>query len=165
MRYWLMKSEPTSFSFQDLVRSRNSSNHWDGVRNYQARNHMRAMRIGDKVLFYHSSCDPPAIVGIAEVTREAYTDHTQFDPKDDHYDPKAKREKPIWQMVDLRAVRGFPSPVPLQTLRKIKGLEEMVLLGKGSRLSVQPVTSNEWSIICRLGEKESVPADSGEGGC
>ncbi len=154
-----MKSEPTSFSFQDLVRSQDSTNHWDGVRNYQARNHMRAMRTGDKVLFYHSSCDPPAIVGVAEVTREAYTDHTQFDPKDDHYDPKAKREKPIWEMVDLRAVRGFPSPVPLQTLRKTIGLEEMVLLRKGSRLSVQPVTPNEWAIICRLGEKESAPRD------
>ena len=150
VHYWLMKSEPTSFSFQDLVRSQNSTNHWDGVRNYQARNHMRAMRTGDKVLFYHSSCDPPAIVGIAEVTREAYTDHTQFDPKDDHYDPQAKREKPIWDMVDLRAVRGFASPLSLELLRKVPELNEMVLLRKGSRLSVQPVRREEWDIICKL---------------
>ena len=150
VRYWLMKSEPTSFSFQDLVRSQDSTNHWDGVRNYQARNHMRAMRTGDKVLFYHSSCDPPAIVGIAEVTREAYTDHTQFDPKDDHYDPQAKREKPIWDMVDLRAVRGFASPLSLELLRKVPELNEMVLLRKGSRLSVQPVRREEWDIICKL---------------
>jgi predicted RNA-binding protein with PUA-like domain len=150
VHYWLMKSEPTSFSFQDLVRSQNSTNHWDGVRNYQARNHMRAMRTGDKVLFYHSSCDPPAIIGIAEVTREAYTDHTQFDPKDDHYDPKAKREKPIWDMVDLRAVRGFTSPLSLEFLRKVPELNEMVLLRKGSRLSVQPVRREEWDIICKL---------------
>ena len=156
MQYWLMKSEPTSFSFQDLVHSQDSTNHWDGVRNYQARNHMRAMQTGDKVLFYHSSCDPPLIVGIAEVTREAYTDHTQFDPNDDHYDPKAKKERPIWDMVDLRAIKEFPSPVPLQILRQTVCLEQMVLLRKGSRLSVQPVTPDEWTIICRLGEKESV---------
>jgi predicted RNA-binding protein with PUA-like domain len=149
-RYWLMKSEPTSFSFQDLERSRDSTNHWDGVRNYQARNHMRAMRTGDRVFFYHSSCDPPAIVGIAEVTREAYPDHTQFDPKDDHYDPKAKRETPIWDMVDVRAVRRFSLPLSLEDLRKVPALNEMVLLRKGSRLSVQPVRPKEWNIICRL---------------
>ena len=149
-RYWLMKSEPTSFSFQDLERSRDSTNHWDGVRNYQARNHMRAMRTGDRVFFYHSSCDPPAIVGIAEVTREAYTDHTQFDPKDDHYDPKAKRDKPIWDMVDVRAVRRFPLPLSLEILRGTPGLKDMVLLRKGSRLSVQPVRPKEWNIICKL---------------
>ena len=150
VQYWLMKSEPTSFSFQDLVRSQNSMNHWDGVRNFQARNHMRVMRSGDKVLFYHSSCDTPAIVGIAEVTREAYTDHTQFDPQDHHYDPKAKREKPIWDMVDLRAVKAFASPLSLEFLRKVPELKDMVLLRKGSRLSVQPVRPEEWNAICKL---------------
>src|SRR2546423_7931367 len=90
-RYWLMKSERTSFTFDALVRSPSSRNHWDGVRNYQARNYMREMRVGDKVLFYHSNCDPPAIVGIAEVAREVYPDHTQFDPNDAHYDPRATR--------------------------------------------------------------------------
>jgi predicted RNA-binding protein with PUA-like domain len=103
------------------------------------------------------------VVGIAEVVRESYPDHTQFDPQDDHYDARASVEKPIWQMVDLRAVKEFPSPVPLQILRQTVCLEEMVLLRKGSRLSVQPVTPDEWPIICRLGEKESVSADSGAG--
>jgi predicted RNA-binding protein with PUA-like domain len=102
------------------------------------------------VFFYHSSCDHPAIVGIAEVTREAYPDHTQFDPKDDHYDPKAKRETPIWDMVDLRAVRRFSLPLSLEVLRKVPELNEMVLLRKGSRLSVQPVRPKEWNIICKL---------------
>ena len=146
-----MKSEPTAFSYQDLVRSKHSTNHWDGVRNYQARNYMREMRVGDRVFFYHSSCDPPGIVGTAEVVREAYPDHTQFDPKDSHYDPKATREKPIWDMVDLRAVKAFTAPVPLDVLRATPGLNKMVLLRKGSRLSIQPVTPKEWSIICRLG--------------
>ncbi len=135
------------------MRSKDATHHWDGVRNYQARNYMQEMRRGDQVFFYHSNCDPPAVVGTAEVVRASYPDHTQFDPNNDQYDPKATSEKPIWQMVDLRAVTGFPTPVPLKTLRKTIGLEEMVLLRKGSRLSVQPVTSNEWDIICRLGEK------------
>lgn len=150
-RYWLMKSEPTSFSFNDLVRSSHSTNHWDGVRNYQARNYMRQMRVGEKVFFYHSNCNPPAIVGIAEVTRGTYPDPTQFDRKDAHYDPNAAREKPIWEMVDLRAVRAFRSPVSLDVLRKSPGLKKMELLRKGSRLSVQPVGSDEWKVICKLG--------------
>ena len=151
-RYWLMKSEPTAFSFDDLMRSRDSTNHWDGVRNYQARNYMREMRVRDKVFFYHSNCDQPAIVGIASVVREAYPDHTQFDPSNIHYDAKASREKPIWEMVDIRAVKAFKPPISLDVLRKTSGLKKMVLLRKGSRLSVQPVTVKEWRIICRLGE-------------
>jgi predicted RNA-binding protein with PUA-like domain len=152
LRYWLMKSEPTAFSFDDLIQSRDSTNHWDGVRNYQARNYMREMRVRDKVFFYHSNCDQPAIVGIASVVREAYPDHTQFDPNNIHYDAKASREKPIWEMVDIRAVKAFKQPIPLDVLRKTSGLKKMVLLQKGSRLSVQPVTVQEWRIICRLGE-------------
>lgn len=148
--YWLMKSEPTSFSFDDLVRSKHSTNHWDGVRNYQARNYMRAMRVGDKVFFYHSSCEHPSIMGIAEVVQEAYPDPTQFDPHDSHYDPNAVRDKPIWDMVDIRAVKAFRSPITLGMLRKAKGLEKMVLLRRGSRLSVQPVTPQEWKIIVKF---------------
>jgi predicted RNA-binding protein with PUA-like domain len=159
-RYWLMKSEPTDFSFEDLVRSRRSTNHWDGVRNYQARNFMREMRIGDKVFFYHSNCDPPAIVGVAEVAGEAYPDHTQFDPQAAHYDAKATREKPIWDMVDLRAVKAFNPPVYLDLLRKMPALQTMVLLRKGSRLSVQPVKAKEWNIICRLAGKNRERAGS-----
>ncbi len=150
-RYWLMKSEPTSFSFDGLVKSKRSTNHWDGVRNYQARNYMREMRVGDRVLFYHSNCDQPGVVGLAEVVREAYPDHTQFDPKGIHYDPKATRERPTWDMVDLRALKPLRKPVTLDVLRKTKGLEKMVLLRRGSRLSVQPVSAKEWEIIVKLG--------------
>jgi predicted RNA-binding protein with PUA-like domain len=150
-RYWLMKSEPTAFSFDDLVKSKSSTNRWDGVRNYQARNFMREMRAGDKVLFYHSNCDLPAVVGLAEVVREAYPDHTQFDPKNIHYDPKAMPEKPIWDMVDLRAIKPLRRPVLLDTLRKTKELEQMPLLRRANRLSVMPVTPKEWKIIIKLG--------------
>ena len=152
-RYWLMKSEPTAFSFDALVRSPSSTNHWDGVRNYQARNYMREMRVGDKVLFFHSNCDPPEIVGIAEVAREVYPDHTQFDPNDAHYDPRGTRGKPIWEMVDLRAIKAFRSPVSLRVLRETRGLQKMVLLRKGSRLSVQPVSPEEWKIISKISSK------------
>jgi predicted RNA-binding protein with PUA-like domain len=152
-RYWLMKSEPTAFSFNALVRSPSSTNHWDGVRNYQARNYMREMRVGDKVLFYHSNCDPPAIVGIAVVAREVYPDHTQFDPNDANYDPRATRQKPIWEMVDLRAINACRSPVSLRVLRGTCGLTKMVLLRKGSRLSVQPVSPEEWKIISKISSK------------
>jgi predicted RNA-binding protein with PUA-like domain len=148
-----MKSEPTAFSFDALVRCPSSTNHWDGVRNYQARNYMREMRVGDKVLFFHSNCDPPAIVGIAEVAREVYPDHTQFDPNDGHYDPRATREKPIWEMVDLRAIKAFRSPISLRALRETRGLQKMVLLRKGSRLSVQPVSPAEWKIISKISSK------------
>ena len=146
-----MKSEPTAFSFDNLVKTKNSTNHWDGVRNYQARNFMREMRAGDKVLFYHSNCVPPAVVGLAEVVRESYPDHTQFDPKNIHYDPKATPEKPVWDMVDLRAIKPLRRPVTLDTLRKTKGLEKILLLRRGNRLSVMPVTPKEWDIIVRLG--------------
>jgi len=149
--YWLMKSEPTSFSFENLVKSKNSTNHWDGVRNYQARNYMREMRMGDRVLFYHSNCDPPGVVGLAKVVREAYPDPTQFDRGNIHYDPKATSERPIWEMVDLRAIKLLRKPVSLDLLRQAKGLEKMVLLRRGSRLSVQPVSSKEWKIIVKLG--------------
>jgi predicted RNA-binding protein with PUA-like domain len=152
LRYWLMKSEPTAFSFEDLMLSADSTNHWDGVRNYQARNFMREMRLRDKVFFYHSNCDLPAIAGIASVVREAYPDHTQFAPHNIHYDAKASRDKPIWDMVDIRAVKVFKPPISLDVLRKTPGLKKMVLLRKGSRLSVQPVRPEEWRIICRLRE-------------
>ena len=151
-RYWLVKSEPDTFSFDDLLARPDRTTHWDGVRNYQARNFMRdEMKKGDLVFFYHSSADPTAIVGTAEVARDGYPDHSAFDPKDSHYDPKSKKDEPTWFMVDLRARDRFREPVTLTDLRGVKGLEKMVLLQKGSRLSVQPVTSGEWEIICRLG--------------
>ena len=151
-RYWLVKSEPNVFSFADLVASPNGTIGWDGVRNYQARNFMRdGMKRGDLVLFYHSSTDPAAIVGVAEVAREAYVDHTAFDARDAHFDPKSRADAPTWMMVDLRAVESLAHPLTLADLRGVKGLEKMTLLQKGSRLSVQPVTAKEWAIVYRMG--------------
>ena len=150
-RYWLVKSEPDSFSFDDLIASPRATTSWDGVRNYQARNFLRDMRVGDRVLFYHSSTEPAAVVGIAEVVREAYPDPTAFDPHDSHFDPKSKADAPTWMTVDLRAVAPLPRPLALGELREVRGLEEMPLLQRGSRLSVQPVSDDEWEIIQRLG--------------
>jgi predicted RNA-binding protein with PUA-like domain len=152
--YWLVKSEPETFSFADLVASPNRTTGWDGVRNYQARNFMRdGMKRGDLVFFYHSSTDPAAIVGVAEVAREAYPDPTALDAKHPHFDPKSRRDEPTWMMVDLRAVEPLAHPLTLADLRTVKGLEKMTLLQKGSRLSVQPVTAAEWGIIYELGMK------------
>jgi predicted RNA-binding protein with PUA-like domain len=151
-RHWLVKSEPSAFSFDDLVASTDRTACWDGVRNYQARNSMRDdMRVGDLVFFYHSNADPAAIVGICEVVRAAYADHTALDPDDAHYDPKAKADPPTWVMVDLRALAPLARPHSLAELKATKGLEKMVLLQKGSRLSVQPVTAVEWAIVTKLG--------------
>ena len=152
MRYWLMKSEPSAFSIQDLRKVRGQTTSWDGVRNFQARNFMRAMKNGDRILFYHSSADPPEVVGIAEVVREAYPDDSAFDPKDIHYDPRSTPAKPLWDMVDIKLVRIFPAPIPLDRLRREPGLKRMELLRKGSRLSVQPVRSVEWALVLKLAE-------------
>lgn len=153
-QYWLMKSEPEAFSIDDLTRAPKQTTSWDGVRNYQARNFMRAMRVGDQVLFYHSNADPPAVVGIAEVVTPAYPDDTAFDPKDRHYDPKSTPQKPLWDMVDIRFVRKFSGPIGLDALRKIPTLKKMELLRKGSRLSVQPVRPVEWETILALSQKQ-----------
>ena len=146
--YWLMKTEPGTFSFDDLWNSPKRTTSWDGVRNYTARNMMRdLMKPGDLVFIYHSSADPTGIAGIAEVVRGGYPDETAFDPDDSHYDPKSKRDNPSWFLVDVKAVKRFREIVTLESLRKMKGLEKMTLLQKGSRLSVQPVTAAEWEII------------------
>lgn len=153
-RYWLVKSEPEAFSFDDLMASPRRTSQWDGVRNFQARNTLRdGMKKGDLVFFYHSSADPTAIVGVAEVVREGYPDHTAFDKSDSHYDPKSKPDAPTWFMVDLKGVEKLARPVTLAELRTVRGLEKMVLLQKGSRLSVQPVSAKEWDIIYALGMK------------
>lgn len=149
-QYWLMKSEPSAFSIDDLMRASQQTTCWDGVRNYQARNFMRSMALGDRVLFYHSNADPPAAVGIAEIVKTAYPDPTQFDKKDSHYDPESDPSNPRWDMVDVKYIRKFSQPVSLDQLRKEPKLKEMVLLRKGSRLSVQPVTSAEWEHILTL---------------
>ena len=149
-RYWLVKSEPETFSFDDLLASPKRTTHWDGVRNYAARNHLRDMQKGDQVLFYHSSTKPQAIVGIAEVVREAYPDHTAFDPRDPHYDAKSKPDSPAWVMVDIKAVKPLRQPVTLDQVKQTKGLEKMALVRLG-RLSVQPVSESEFETVLNLG--------------
>ena len=147
MRYWLMKSEPDEFSIDDLVKARQQTTPWFGVRNYQARNYMRDdMRPGDRAFFYHSSCAEPGIAGIVEIARPAYPDATQFDPKSAYYDPKSTRENPRWQNVDVKLLRKTPL-VTLPMLRETKGLENMVVLRRGNRLSITPVTASEWRTI------------------
>jgi predicted RNA-binding protein with PUA-like domain len=150
MNHWLVKSEPTSFSFDDLTRAPKKTTSWEGVRNYAARNFLRAMRKGDRVFFYHSNAEPNAIVGICEVVREAYPDATQFDRKSELHDPKSTREDPRWSTVDLKAVRALPRPLALPELRGVAGLEKMELLRRGSRLSVTPVSGQEWRVVCAL---------------
>ena len=147
MAHWLMKTEPDTFSIDDLEVKR--VEHWDGVRNWTARNNLRAMKLGERAFFYHSSCEPPGIAGICEIVREAYPDHSQFDPSSKYFDPKATEEKPRWYMPDVGFVEKFPRLIPLAELRQTPGLEEMVLL-RASRLSVQPVTDKEWEIITHL---------------
>ena len=151
MRYWLVKSEPDVFSFADLQAAPKKTTCWDGVRNYQARNTLRdEMKQGDRCFYYHSNAEPSGIAGICEVVREGYPDHTAFDKKDPHYDPKSKPDAPTWYMVDVKAVKAFPRLIALGELRDVAALRGMVLLQKGSRLSVQPVTKKEWETICAM---------------
>ena len=154
MGYWLLKTEPEAFSFDDLLRAPRRTSGWDGVRNYQARNFLRdGMKKGDQVLIYHSNAEPPAVVGVAEVVREGYPDPTQFDPRDDHYDAASKREDPRWYQVDVKAVRKFGRPVSLPEIRETKALSRLPLVQRGQRLSVQPVGPAEFALIVRMGEK------------
>jgi len=152
MNYWLIKSEPSSFSIEHLAKARDATTSWNGVRNYQARNFLRDMKAGDQAFFYHSSCEVPAVVGIVEVTRETYPDPSAFDPKDDHYDPDSDRAKPRWYMVDVRLVRRLKRMITLEELRphaRAK-LSDFELLKRGSRLSVMPVSARSWSFILSL---------------
>ena len=149
-RYWLVKSEPSVFSFDDLLRIHNKTTSWNGVRNFVARTFMKdGMKLGDRVFFYHSSTEPKAIVGICEVVREGYPDPTAFDSASEGYDPASARDQPTWYMVDLRAVAQFTRPVTLAEIKKRKELADMTLLRIG-RLSVSPVTAREWDVICRM---------------
>ncbi len=151
MKHWLMKSEPEAFSIDDLIQSEQQTTHWDGIRNYQARNLMRdQMEIGDLAFFYHSNCKPPAIVGIMQVISKAYPDHTAMDLHSKYYDPKSTTENPRWMMRDFKFVEKFSSPVPLETLKNTASLEQMRVVQKGSRLSITPVTPQEWEIILKL---------------
>jgi predicted RNA-binding protein with PUA-like domain len=151
-QYWLLKSEPDCFSFDDLWNAARRRTGWDGVRNYQARNFMRdAMRVGDGVLYYHSGAEPPGVAGLARVASAAYADPTQFDPAAEHFDPKSKREAPQWFQVDIEAVRKLPRYVALADLKRAHDLADMLVLQRGQRLSVMPVTKNEWGIVLALG--------------
>jgi len=152
-KYWLFKSEPNTFSIDDLSKAKKQTTYWDGVRNYQARNFIRdEMKTGDKVLFYHSNAEPNAVVGICEVVKEAYPDFTAFDPKDVHYDPKSKKDSPTWFMVDIKFVKKFKKEVTLQEIKANKKLQKMRLVQTGNRLSVMPVTKDEFEEIVKMGE-------------
>jgi len=151
MRYWLMKSEPGEFSIDDLQQKPDQTEPWDGVRNYQARNFMRdAMRVGDQAFFYHSNCKAPGIVGIMEIVREGYPDHTAFDPGSNHFDPKSDPDKPRWMMVDVKYVRHTERVISLAELKEHDELAGMKLLQKGNRLSVMPLSEHEWFYILGL---------------
>ena len=151
MKYWLLKSEPDVFSLEDLKNCPNQTEPWDGIRNYQARNLMRdEMQVGDRAFFYHSRQAEPAIVGTVRVVREAYPDHTSWDPSSKYFDEKSSPENPRWLMVDVQFESGFSRPVPLKELRSIPELKEMFLLRKGMRLSVQPVTEAEFQLILAI---------------
>jgi predicted RNA-binding protein with PUA-like domain len=150
-RYWLVKSEPGDYSFEDLQAEEDQTAEWDGIRSYAGRNTMRdEMRVGDGVLFYHSNAKPNAVVGYATVARSGYPDDTAWDPESQHPDPRSTPGDPVWFMVDIKAEAAFSSPVSLAQIRDIPALKDMVLV-KNSRLSVQPVTPSEWEIVLSLG--------------
>lgn len=153
INHWLLKTEPNDYSFADLLAEPDLKTMWDGVRNYQARNFMRdRMKPGDPVLFYHSQIPKPAVVGLAEVASEPYPDPTQFDPDSSYFDPKATLETPRWFLVDIRAVRELPRVVTLAEAKVDERLQDMSLVQRGNRLSVQPVRENEFRVILQLAE-------------
>jgi predicted RNA-binding protein with PUA-like domain len=157
VRYWLMKTEPDAFSISDLRRKKRAP--WDGVRSFQARTQLQAMKLGDLALFYHSSTEPPGVVGLSRVVREAYPDHTQFDRKSQYYDPRAKKDAPRWFMVDVEFVERFPVMVTLAEIKADPELATMLVVRKGQRLSVQPVEASHMRHILGLARaKTPLPA-------
>lgn len=151
MNYWLMKSEPNEFSIDALHSMPEQTEHWDGVRNYQARNMMRdEMKIGDRVFFYHSNCEEPGIVGIMEVVKEGYPDFTAFDPDDKHFDPKSDPDNPRWMMVDVKFVRKLSRTITLKELKAKPELADFPLVRRGNRLSIMPVSAEQWHFILNL---------------
>jgi len=151
-KYWLVKSEPGAYSIDDLVKDKKT--HWDGVRNYQARNFIRDdMKKGDKVLFYHSNADPNAVVGVCEIVKEGYPDFTAFDPEEKHFDPKSKKEEPAWFMVDIKLIKKFKQPITLSEIKQNPKLQNMRLVQRGNRLSVMPIEKNEFTEILKMSEK------------
>ena len=157
VQYWLMKSEPSAYSWEQF--EADGSTHWDGVRNYQARNMMRdEMKVGDLVLFYHSNCKPPHVAGIARVCRDSYPDHTALDSTSNYFDPKATPENPRWMMVDIEHIQAMKVPVSLPDMRANPELEGMLLLQKFCRLSVQTVSMPHFEAICRMGGMSEIPS-------
>lgn len=157
MKYWLVKSEPEVFSFNDLKGSRNKTTCWDGVRNYQARNYLRdEMKKGDLVLFYHSNSDPTAIMGVCEVVKEGYPDQTAFDPENIHFDLKSSPQNPVWFMVDIKMKEELKRPVTLEAVKLNAKLKDMKLVQKGNRLSVMPVSKEEFDEIRRMGGRHII---------
>ena len=156
MNYWLFKSEPEQFSIDDLRKSPKGTAHWDGIRNYQARNLIRdEIKRGDKVLFYHSNAKPPGVAGTATVVRNAYPDHTAWDPKSDYYDKKSKPDDPTWFMVDVKFEEKFEEPLTLPELKEIPGLTDMMVIRRGMRLSIQPVTRQEFDTVLRHARRKN----------
>ena len=149
-KYWLMKTEPSVFSIDDFKSLPKETTSWEGVRNYQARNFMREMKKGDLVLIYHSNAEPTGIAGVAEVIKEAYPDHHSWDKKSKYFDEGSTKEKPRWDMVDVKFVKKFKSVIELSELKKMNELKEMLILKKGNRLSVTPVSEAEFSFISKL---------------
>ncbi len=148
MQYWLFKTEPDAFSIDDLAARPNQTEHWDGIRNYQARNFLRdQVKQGDKVFIYHSSCKEVGIAGLAEVVKEAYPDHTQFDPESHYYDPKSSPENPRWVMVDVKFIEKFPDVLALKKIKTMPEISEVGLVKKGHRLSIMPVNEQEFSAL------------------
>jgi len=156
-QHWLMKTEPAVFSFDDLMAAAGRKAAWDGVRNYQARNSLRAMRRGDLVFIYHTNAAPSGIAGIAEVVREAYPDPTQFEPGHDHFDPRSKAQAPSWDMVDVRGIEALPRLLSLEELKSEPALASLQVCQRGSRLSVHPVSAAEWERIVALAKRKSRP--------
>jgi predicted RNA-binding protein with PUA-like domain len=156
MNHWLMKTEPTTFSIDDLASDPDQTTAWEGVRNYQARNLLRDdFKLNDRVLFYHSACKEPAVVGIATVVREGYPDSHAFDRRSTYYDEKSRTDKPTWFMVDIRLEQKLNEPVTLKAMRDRAGLKDMMLLQKGSRLSVQPVKKKDYDTILKMANVKS----------
>ena len=154
-KYWLVKSEPEVFFFFVLKQSKNQTTYWDGVRNYQARNFLRdELKKGDQVLFYHSGSENLAVMGICEVVKEGYPDHTQFEPDNDHYDPKADPKNPTWIMIDIKFVKEFKTLVTLDAIKSNPKLKNMKLIARGNRLSVMPATKEEFDEIEKMGNKK-----------
>ncbi len=150
MNYWLLKSEPSAFGIDDLRQAKDGRDHWDGVRNYQARNFIRDMQPGDQAFFYHSNCTQPGIVGIVDICRAAYPDFTAFDPDSPYYDPKSDPDNPRWYMVDVRFQRKFPRLIGLTELKQYDELRALPLVRRGNRLSIMPVGEREWRFILQL---------------